>query len=99
MQKGKVRKEKKRGRLLIKIAVLCLTIIVVLSLVERQVQIAEKREQLEQLQAQLEQQDLKNQELRSSLEDEDGMRRYAEKRAREDLDYVKPRERVFVDGE
>ena len=99
MKEEKAKKGKVRGSLLIKFAILCLTAIVLLSLVERQVQIAEKREQLAQLQSQLETQDLKNQELRSALEDEDGLRRYAEKRAREELDYVKPNERVFIDGE
>ena len=92
-------KQKHRGSLLIKFAVFCLTIIVLLSLLERQMQIAEKREQLEALQTQLEIQELENQELRGALEDEEGLRRYAEKRAREELDYVKPNERVFIDGD
>jgi len=91
-------KKKIPGRLLLKLAIFCLTAVLVLSLVERQVQIAEKQEQLRQLQAQLEQQNMENEELRTAMNDEEGLRRYAEKRAREDLDYVRPNERVFIDG-
>lgn len=95
---GDAPKKKIPGGLILKLAIFCLTAVVVLSLVERQVQIAEKQEQLRALQAQLEQQNLQNDELRAAMNDEDGLRRYAEKRAREDLDYVRPNERVFMDG-
>lgn len=57
-----------------------------------------KQEQLRVLQGQLEQQDMRNKELRAAMDGEEGLRSYAEKRAREDLDYVRPNERVFVDG-
>lgn len=95
---GDAPKKKIPGGLLLKLAVFCLTAVVVLSLVERQVQISEKQEQLHQLQVQLEQQNLQNEELRAAMNDEEGLRRYAEKRAREELDYVRPNERVFMDG-
>lgn len=95
---GKAPKKKIPGGLLLKLAIFCLTAVVVLSLVERQVQISEKRERLNVLQTQLEQQNLQNKELRDAMNDEEGLRRYAEKRAREDLDYVRPNERVFIDG-
>lgn len=95
---GETPKKKIPGGLLLKLAIFCLTAVVVLSLVERQVQISEKQEQLHMLQAQLEQQNLQNDELRAAMNDEEGLRRYAEKRAREDLDYVRPDERVFIDG-
>lgn len=94
----KAPKKKIPGGLLLKLAIFCLTAVLVLSLVERQVQIAEKQEQLRALQTQLEQQNLENEELRAAMNDEDGLRRYAEKRAREDLGYVRPNERVFMDG-
>ena len=61
-------------------------------------QLVEKQEQLRVLQGQLEQQDMRNKELRAAMDGEEGLRSYAEKRAREDLDYVRPNERVFVDG-
>lgn len=91
-------KKKIPGGLLLKLAIFCLTVVLVLSLVERQVQIAEKQELLRQLEIQLEQQNMVNEELRTAMNDEEGLRRYAEKRAREDLDYVRPNERVFIDG-
>lgn len=94
----KAPEKKLRGGLLLKLAVFCLTAVVVLSLVERQVQLSEKQETLRQLQVQLEEQNLKNEELRASMNDEEGMRRYAERRAREDLDYAKPGEKVFFDA-
>lgn len=95
---GDAPKRKIPGGLLLKLAIFCLTAVVVLSLVERQVQIAEKQEQLRMLQTQLELQNMQNDELRAAMNDEEGLRSYAEKRAREDLDYVRPNERVFVDG-
>ena len=91
-------KKKIPGGLLLKLAIFCLTAVVVLSLVERQVQISEKQEHLHIFQTQLEQQNQQNEELRAAMNDEEGLRRYAEKRAREDLDYVRPNERVFIDG-
>lgn len=91
------KKESKRGRFILKLAIFCLAGVVLLSIVERQVQIVEKREQLAQLEAQLETQNLRNQELRKSLEDDEGLQDYAERRARQDLDYAKPNERVYID--
>lgn len=88
---------KKRGGLLIRLAVFGLLAVVLLSLVERQIQIAEKKEELAQLQAELELQTAKNSELQSVLDNGDGMEAYAERRARRDLDFVKPNERVFID--
>ena len=94
MQKAK-HGTKRRGGFLVKLAIFCLAAVVLLSLVERQIQIAEKREELAQLEAQLQAQTAKNQELQEVL-DNGGMEEYAEKRARRDLDYAKPNERVFV---
>lgn len=96
-QPQKAKKEKLRGGFLLKLAVFCMAAVVLLSIVERQVQIAEKRQQLVELQAQLETQKQKNQELRRSLDDESDLGAYAEHRARADLDYAKPGEKVFID--
>ena len=74
-----------------------LTLVVLLSVVDRQMQIADKREQLETLQTQLDAQNQKNQELRRALEEENGLADYAERRARLDLGYAKPGEKVFID--
>ena len=87
-------KKKTRGSFLLTLAVLGLTLVVLLSVVDRQMQIADKREQLE---TQLDAQNQKNQELRRALEEENGLADYAERRARLDLGYAKPGEKVFID--
>ncbi len=86
-----------RGGLLLRFAVICLAAVILLSLIERQIQLAEKKDRLEVLQGQLADQNQKNQELRNSLENDEGMKEYAEKRARRDMDYAKPNERVYID--
>ena len=86
-----------RGGLLLRFAVICLAAVILLSLIERQIQLAEKKDRLEVLQGQLADQNQKNQELRNSLENDEGMKEYAEKRARRDIDYAKPNERVYID--
>lgn len=92
-----VKKEKRRGAFLIKLAVFCIGIVLLLSVIERQVQIAEKKETLYELQAQLDTQSIVNDELRNTLSDQKSLEEYAEKRARRDLDYAKPNERVYFD--
>lgn len=96
-QPQKAKKEKLRGSFLLKLALFCMAAAVLFSIVQRQVQISEKRQQLVELQAQLETQNQKNQELRRSLDDETGLGAYAEHRARVDLDYARPGEKVFID--
>ena len=86
-----------RGGLLLRFAVICLAAVILLSLIERQIQLAEKKDRLEVLQGQLADQNQKNQEIRNSLENDEGMKEYAEKRARRDMDYAKPNERVYID--
>ena len=90
--------DKYKGSLLLKFAILCLAVFLVVSLIGQQRQIAEKRETLQSLQAQLTTQDVKNEELRGSMEDEAGLRDYAERKARTELNYAMPGERVFVDA-
>lgn len=92
--------EKYRGFLPLKLALFVVAGAALVTLVFWQVKIVDKRTQLADLQAQIAAQNTKNDEIRdtvSSLENDDGLRQYAEKKAREDLDYAKPGERVFVD--
>ena len=93
--------EKKTGRykgsFLLKFAVFCLALFVAFTLVSRQFEIAEKRRELKALQEEIAQQTIRNGELADSLEDSSGLEEYAEKKARRDLDYAKPGERIFVD--
>ena len=90
-------KDKYKGSLILKIAVLCCAAFFLVSLVGQQIRIKEKQEELEVLQAQLKTQQIKNEELKNSLEKGGDLADYAEKVARRDLDYAKPGERVFID--
>ena len=94
MQKAK--RPKTKGSVLLKAAVFCLAAVVLVSLIERQIQIAGKQEELAQLQAQLEEQTAKNEDLQASLDNDEGVREYAERRALS-LGYARPNERVYVD--
>ena len=94
MQKAK--RPKTKSSVLLKAAVFCLAAVVLVSLIERQIQIAGKQEELAQLQAQLEEQTAKNEDLQASLDNDEGVREYAERRARS-LGYARPNERVYVD--
>ena len=80
-----------------KFAVFCLALFVAFTLVSRQIEISQKRRTLEDLQQRLDKQTIRNEELSDSLKDSSGLEEYAEKKARRDLDYAKPNERIFVD--
>lgn len=95
-------KEKKtRGAfLMLKMALFVLAGIALIMLAVWQADIAEKRERLDGLSAQIAVQDTVNEQLRqeiAALGSEEGLAKYAERKAREELDYAKPNERVFVD--
>ena len=89
--------DKYKGSFLLKFAVLCFAVFILVSLVGQQFQIMDKRQQLEDLQQQLSTQNARNKEIQNSLENSGGMAEYAERKARSELDYAKPGERVFVD--
>lgn len=86
---------------LLKLALLGLAGFLLFTLVIWQTKISDKREELTQLRAQITAQETRNEELRKAVGDldtPDGLREYAEKKAREDLGYAKPGERIFVDA-
>lgn len=89
--------DKYRGSVLLKFAVLCFAAFAVVSLVGQQLQISEKREELAAVQEQLSTQLTRNEEIQNSLDNSGGLAEYAERKARSELDYAKPGERVFVD--
>lgn len=94
------KKEKSRGFLPLKLAMFAVAGAAMVTLMFWQVKIADKRSELAELQAKIVAQNTKNEEIRStvsSLENDEGLKSYAEKKAREDLDYAKPGERIFVD--
>ena len=89
--------DKYKGSFLLKFAVLCFAVFILVSLVGQQFQIMDKRQQLEDLQQKLSTQNARNEEIQNSLENSGGMAEYAERKARSELDYAKPGERVFID--
>ncbi len=93
----KLKIEKYKGSFLLKFAVLCFAVFILVSLIGQQMQISQKREELQSLQEQLNTQNVRNEEIQNSLENSGDLAEYAERRARSELDYAKPGERVFVD--
>ena len=90
-------KKKIKGSLPLRIAVLCLVVYAAVSLVNQQIQINQKKEELANLKSQLQVQEVENEELRDSIDatEQDGGE-YVERVAREELDYAKTGERVFI---
>ena len=86
-----------KGSWILKFSVLCFAAFFLFSFVNQQMQIHDKQNTLDALQSQLKTQQIKNEELKNSLEKDEDLADYAEKVARRDLDYAKPGERVFVD--
>ena len=93
-----VKTKKYKGSLLLKIAVFSFAFFMVSMLVSQQILIGQKKAELAELEQALEEQQVVNDGLRYDLdadaEDADSDE-YAEKKARYELDYVKPGERVF----
>ena len=70
---------------------------IIVSIVNQQIQIGQKKQELSVVQQQLTVQNLKNEELKSVLENgSTDSNDFIERKAREELNYVKPNERVFV---
>ena len=77
-----------KGSWILKFAVLCFAAFFLFSLVNQQMQIHDKQNTLDALQSQLKTQQIKNEELKNSLEKDEDLADYAEKVARRDLDSV-----------
>ena len=95
-----IKTEKYRGFLPLRVALFLLAGAALVLLLSWQMRISEKRAELETLQMQIVDQNLKNEEIRrtlDALENAEGIQEYAQRRAREDLDYARPGERIFVD--
>lgn len=95
-----IKTEKYRGFVPLRIALFVLAGAALVTLAFWQMRISDKRAELAALQTQIEMQNTKNAEIQktvSSLENDNGLKEYAERKAREDLDYAKPEERIFVD--
>ncbi len=93
---------KRRGFSLLplRIAVLLLACAAAVTLLIWRGRIGEKREELNDLNEQISIQDTRNEaarEVLGTLDTEDGLKDYAERKARDELNYARPGERVFVD--
>ena len=92
-----ITQKKYKGSLILKVSLLCLVVYVLFTLVSQQVSIGEKKAELEALEDQMRQQEMKNQEIQYTIEEEQaGDKSYAEEYARSELGYAKQGERVFV---
>ena len=92
-----IKKKKVKGSLLLRFAILCLAVYIMAALINQQMQINEKKSQLESLQDKIQVQEVENEDLRHTIDanEKDGSE-YAERVAREELDYAKTGERVFI---
>ena len=88
--------QKKPFRFITRVLLAVFAVYAALTLVDAQVRLAERRHELEILQARHETQRLENRELERQLAD-DMTREDIERIAREQLDFVAPDQRVFID--
>ena len=83
--------------ILLYVAVFAFAVYAVITLVGLHSQIAEKRAELEEIQGEITVQEIKNDEMNRMYNySDDEFADYIERIARDDLDYVKSGERVFV---
>ncbi len=94
----KVMKGKKRRKsVLLRIAIFAFTVYAIALLVNQQVSIAQKKQQLAEVKQQIQIQEIQNDDLHNAVTTgKDGNSEYMERAAREGLDYAKPGERIFV---
>lgn len=92
-----IKNKSKRKKIILKIAVIALCIYAIVILINQQIQINNKKTELEELNRQIAVQDIKNDEMENvansaSNENES----YIERVVRETLDFAKQGERVFI---
>ena len=89
--------KKYKGSFVLKLALVCLAAYFVFTLINQQIVISEKKSELDILQEQVKTQEMKNQDIQYTIDEElSGDKKYAEEYARSELDYAKQGERVFV---
>lgn len=93
----KLPKFKKKRYILLYLAILGFAVYAVITLVSQQVEISDKKQQLQNLQDQIVVQEIKNDDLAEvkNYSDEE-LSKYIEDKARNDMGYIKNGERVFV---
>lgn len=89
--------KKQKGSLLLRLAIFAFAVYTIVALVNQQVQISEKREQLVSVKQQIQIQEVKNEDIKHALSTgANASSDYIERVAREGLNLAKPGERVFV---
>lgn len=97
MKKVKNSDKKRKFNIVLSLFLIAFAFYAVVTLVNQQIEIAEKKEQLETLQNTIVVQEVKNDEIKQVYElDDDENDAYIERVAREEFDYSKQGERVFI---
>ncbi|HCR44356.1 MAG TPA: septum formation initiator [Ruminococcaceae bacterium] len=91
-----IKKQKVKKSFLLRFAIFVFAVYMVWGLVNQQIKINEKRRQLSEIKQQIQVQEIKNGEIKSALTSDGDNSEYIERKAREDLGYAKPGERVFI---
>ena len=92
-----IKGKKRRSSILLRIAIFAFTVYAVVLLVNQQVSITQKKQQLAEVKQQIQIQEIQNDDLQNAVTTgENGNSEYMERAAREGLDYAKPGERIFV---
>lgn len=97
MKTNKVSNKRQKISIALSFAIIVFAFYAVFTLVNQQMEITEKTEQLDELQEQIVIQEVKNEEIKQVYElDDDENDAYIERVAREEFDYSKQGERVFI---
>ena len=92
-----IKKRKQKGSFLLRMAVFAFAVYITVALVNQQVQISQKRQELATMKQQIQIQEIKNDDIKHALSTDNGKNSdYIERVARENLHFAKPGERVFV---
>jgi len=92
-----IKKKKQKSSIILRIAIFAFVVYIFVALVNQQVQISDKRQQLTAMKQQLQVQELKNDDIKHALQSgTNESSDYIERVARQELDFAKPGERVFV---
>lgn len=89
--------KKQKKSILLRFAILTFSVYALVMLINQQVTISEKKQELVSVKQQIQIQEIQNEDLKSAISTGNkGNSDYIEKAAREGLDFSKPGERVFV---
>lgn len=87
----------KKKNVILKVAFVLFAVYIAVTLINLQVEMTRKNQELTAIKAEQKEQQLKNEDIERLLE-EDNDSEYIERVARDKLGYAKPNERIFVNG-